>query len=137
MGICDCDCNDETNKEISLRIETIEYVNEKTKKCLCTINDNNRGIGKGFFCKIPFPIEQNLLPVLIINNTIINEKDIKNKYKKIQLTINKDDNKENKEIIMNDLRKTFTNDKYKITMIEIKKEDGIDFDSFLEMDDQI
>ena len=38
---------------------------------------------------------------------------------------------------MNDSRRTYTNDKYKITMIEITEEDGLDYASFFEADDQI
>ena len=34
------------------------------------------GVGKGFFCKIPFPNEFNLLTVLITNNHVLDQSDI-------------------------------------------------------------
>ena len=36
--------------------------------------------GTGFFCEIPFPDKNNMLPVFITNNHIINEKLLYNEY---------------------------------------------------------
>ena len=43
--------------------------------------------GTGFPCKIPFPTEKELLPILITNNHIINEKTLYEKDKKIFIKI--------------------------------------------------
>ena len=47
------------------------------------------------------------------------------------------DEKKNLEITIDETRKTYINQVYDITMIEIKKEDGLNKDSFLEIDKQI
>ena len=77
----------------------------------------------GFFCNIP--CESNLLPVLISNNNILNEKDIISN-KKIKLLLNNHEY----EIIISDSRKKYSNDKYNITIIEINNEDNIKIDYF-------
>ena len=46
-------------------------------------------------------------------------------------------NKINKQIIIDESRITYTSKKYDITIIEIKEKDGINKDSFLEIDNQI
>ena len=43
------------------------------KKNVCKIKIGNEQ-STGFFCKIPFPDENNLLPVFITNNHVINKK---------------------------------------------------------------
>ena len=99
------------------------------QNCICKIYLKNDGIGTGFFCKIPF--NNNLLPVLITNNHVLNENDIDNN-KKIKLMIN---NKV-KTIEIDNSRKKYTNSdkKIDITIIELKpNEDGIN--NYLENDD--
>ena len=77
------------------------------ENCICKIYLKNGEKGTGFFCKIPF--NNNLLPVLITNNHVLNENDIKNNNI-IELSIN---NNEIKEIKIDNLRKKYTNsDKY-------------------------
>jgi V8-like Glu-specific endopeptidase len=70
--------------------------------------------------------------VLITNNQVLKETDII-QGKKIKLILNN----KNLEIKIDKLRKTYTNKEYDITIIEIKKTDGLDFDSFLDIDDNI
>ena len=43
--------------------------------------------GTGFFCKIPFPNKNNMLPVLITNNHVINDKSLYNKNINIKIEI--------------------------------------------------
>ena len=47
------------------------------------------------------------------------------------------DNDEFIQIKINNSRKTFTNKIYDITIIEIKKDDNLDINEFLEIDDDI
>ena len=115
-----------TNKKI-FDNEKIENI----KKNICKILYNKGNNGVGFFCNIPFSDESKLLPVLISNNNILNKKDIISN-KKIKLLLNNDEY----EIIISDSRKIYTNDKYNITIIEIKNEDNLKIDSFLEFDNQ-
>ena len=96
--------------------------------------------GTGFFCNIPFPDKYNTLPVLITNNHILGEKDIsinqtvkliqRKEFQKEQISIY--------EIFIDKFRKTYTDEKYDITIIEIKKEeDNLDINSLLEIDTMI
>ena len=90
--------------------------------------------GTVFFCKIPFPDKNNMLPVLITNNHLIDEKILSNDNKKITISI-----KEKKDDIILSLKNriTYTNESYDITIIEIKKEEEDIIDNYLELDDLI
>ena len=85
------------------------------ENCICKIYLINGKKGTGFFCKIPF--NNNLLTVLITNNHILNEDDIKvNSIIKLSI------NNEVKKIEIDNLRKKYTNpdETIDITIIEIK-----------------
>ena len=56
---------------------------------ICKIHGKNEG--NGFFTKIPFPDNNNLLPVLITNNHILNESVLNNR----EIVISQNDNKKN------------------------------------------
>ena len=87
------------------------------------------------FCKIPFPNEFNLLPVLITNNHVLDKEDIM-AGKKCEFSLNND--KLNFQIFFHNNRKTYTNKEYDITIIELKlNDDGLKGYSFLEYDDNI
>ena len=115
-------------------IDTLKIITEQIEKSICKIKCNDGGNGTGFFCIIPFPDKFHPLPVLMTNNHIITEDDIMKKNK-IKFTVN--DDKLSFEIIINYLRKVYTNKEYDVTIIEIKENDNIDMNSFLEIDDQI
>ena len=68
------------------------------------------------------------------NHHILRESDIE-----IGKNINFSINNEEKafKLVIDSKRKVYTNEVYDITIIEIKKEDGIKDDSFLEIDDLI
>ena len=106
----------------SISLEATEEIIEQMKKKVCKISLKDSTKGTGFFCKIPYPNDDNLLPVLITNNNIINESIIKKENEKISLSINND--REYREIIL-DNRIKYTNKKYDITIIEIKENDKI------------
>ena len=88
--------------------------------------------GTGFFSLLPFPNKSQLLPVLMTNNHVLEERHIK-VGEKIKLLIN---DKE-QYIIIDEKRRTYTNEKYDITIIEIKAEDNLIIkpELFLEIDD--
>ena len=122
-------------------IEGTKKILYQMENCICRIYKSNGKKGTGFFCKIPFPDKNNLLPFLITNNHILNENDIENN-KTINLTIYNKEKNENieKRIKIDDSRKKFSllnNDKgIDITFIEIKpSKDNID--NFLEFDEKI
>ena len=91
-----------------------ENILDQMNNFVCRIFNN--GKGTGFFTKIPF--KSKLLPVLITNNHIINENDIKNN-KMITLYLNND--KIEKVLKMDKNRLRYTNEKLDITIIEIKE----------------
>ena len=107
-------------------------ITEQMEKNICKINiEKNQGTG--FFCKIPFPNQNKMLPVLITNNHIINQDILYKENVKIELDIKAEE--KIKEITLNNNRMKYTNEKYDITIIEIKSEDKID--NYLELDDII
>ena len=103
------------------------------KNCICKIYKENGKKGTGFFCKIPYPNQSNLLKVLITNNHILNEDDLKDNNI-IKCTLK--DDKEIREIILDkNKRKIYTSKELDITIIEIKENDNIN--EFLEIDEEI
>ena len=52
------------NSPIPISIKKAEKILFQMKNCVCKIYTNEGKKGTGFFCKIPFPDESNLLCVL-------------------------------------------------------------------------
>ena len=98
---------------------------------ICKINIGKTQ-GTGFFCKIPFPNEEKMLPVLMTNNHVINDSLLNQVNTKIELDIKEE--ADLKEIYLNH-RIKYTNKEYDITIIEIKEKDNIN--NYLELDDII
>ena len=121
-------------------LEGTKVILFQMEKCICKIVKDDGHKGTGFFCAIPFPDKKNLLKVLITNNHVLNENDIKND-KIIKFIIYNEGRKkeEEKEIRIDNSRKklTFCNEEEEIdiTIIEIKQKDNIN--SFLDIDDEI
>ena len=100
---------------------------QKAINAVCEICLSN-GFGSGFFCKIPYTQNNNLLlPVLITNNHVLSSNDLKNDIK-IKI------NGETKILALKD-RKTWTNKEMDFTCIEIKEEDNIH--TFYKLDDKV
>ena len=99
------------------------------EKIIFTVKNNGKK-GIGFFCKIKNPNSSDSLPVLITSSQFYNKEDFYTK-KKIELII-----KNYKyTLYVDDSRKSYINDdKYNISLLEIKKEDYLDIDSFLEIE---
>ena len=113
-------------------IECTEKILEQMKKGICKIK-NRKGKGTGFFCKIKY--ENEIYPVMITANHII-DKEIIEENKLINITLNNDDEKGDKNIEINSNRKIYTSKKYDTTIIEIKPDiDQINY--FLELDQNI
>ena len=101
-------------------------------KSICRIKCNDKSKGTGFFCKLNFG--DTILYELITNNHIINNNNLKI-GSRINVLINNED--KNYEIEIDNNRRTYTNENYNITIIEIRENDGIKNDSFLEFDENI
>ena len=111
--------------------ECHKKINEQMEKKICKIIAENTQ-GTGFFCKIPFPNKEHMLPVLITNNHIINDNFLRKENAKIKIDIKEEI--ELKEINLNN-RLYFTDEFYDITIIGINKKDNIN--NYLELDDII
>ena len=114
-----------------IKLECAEKIIEQMKKNICKIILDQIQ-GTGFFCKIPFPDHNKILPVLITSSHVINEEFLNKDDAKIILEIKADPNV--KELNLKD-RIKYANKKYDTTIIEIKAEDNIS--DFLELDDII
>ena len=114
--------------------DILKIILRQAEETICKIKYNDERCGTGFFCLIPFPDKFNLLPVLITSNHVLDRNDIL-KDKKIEFSI--DNDKIEKEFIIDETRKTYTNEEYDITIVEMKKEDNLNFNQFLEIDENI
>ena len=121
------------NHSKSMSLDAMKIIEKQMENCVCKIESNKGGCGSGFFCNIPYD-DWNLLRVLVTNNHVLDEDDIKT-GNKISFSIN--NSKIRKEILIDESRIKFTSKDYDVTFIEIKEEDGIKIDSFLDIDAEI
>ena len=122
------------NCPISISDEKLKIIREQMKKCICHTKSSDGEDITGFFCAIPFPNKYKKLPVLITTSKFL-EKNEMSKEKIIFLNI--DNNKLKLKIKIENNRKILIDEQYDITIIEIKKTDGLDINSFLDIDNQI
>ena len=116
----------------TITYECTEKILEQMKNKVCNIKIKN-GLGTGFFCKIPFPTKDKLLPVLITNNHILDEKILENQN--IPILIYTKESPIFKPFDLNN-RLYYTSKEYDVTLIEIKEnKDGINH--FLELDENV
>ena len=105
---------------------------EQMEKNICMLMLEKNAQGTGFFCKIPFPTKENMLPVFITNNHLINKDMLNTENYEIELSIAE---KKNTIKLNLDNRMKYTNVDYDTTIIELKSDDGIN--NYLELDDDI
>ena len=115
-----------------LYVKGLSIINKQRKNVCKIINKKNNILGTGFFCKIQYSNKIKYIPVLITSHNILKKSDIIS-GKKIELIIND----EKKIIKINEYRKMYISNKnnYNLTILEIKKYDGININNFLEIDD--
>ena len=105
---------------------------EQMEKCICKIKLGKDKQGTGFFCLIPDGDQPST--VFITANHIINEELLNDENGRIRILIEEEN--ETRIINLNNRKKyTSPEDKYDITIIEIKEEDNIK--NYLELDDDI
>ena len=107
------------DKPMAISFECNEIIMEQMKKNICKIKMKDGSQGTGFFCKIPFPTREKLLPVLITNNHIINQDLLHKENEKVSLIIKNE--KKVKTINLNN-RMKYTNSDYDITILELREE---------------
>ena len=122
------------DQPIPVSIQGIKKILFQLENCICQIYQRKGGKGTGFFCKILF--NNKLLPVLITNNHVIGEEDIKNN-EIIELTMYNNIEKRNKDISIkiDNSRKIYTNSEIDITIIEIKPEEDR-INNYLEIEEE-
>ena len=113
----------------SISLEQIRKIDFQMTNCICNIIHNNI-TGTGFFCRIPFPDNYSLLPVLITCNHVLDERSI-SKGKRINVILND----ESYCLLIDDSRKKYTDKIKDITFIEIKRNDNLQNVSFLDIDE--
>ena len=115
----------------SISIEQMDIIKRQMATSICKIKCPNGGFGTGFFCKIYFKDQFHLIPVLNTNNHVLNENDIKS-GNSIIFSLN------NEQFIykmhFDNIRKTYTNIEYDITIIVLNENDAVIKCSFLELD---
>ena len=121
------------NSPSSVSVKGTETILFQMKNCVCKIIKEDGEKGTGFFSKIKVNKKQEILPVLITNNHVLDSKGISNK-KIIPFIFN--ENKEVRKIEIDEKRKTYTNKILDITFIEIKPNDD-NIHNFLEIDEDI
>ena len=134
MGICR---SSEKRKErvnyvrectMPLAIAQIHPILEQMNKSICKINNEN-SISTGFLCLIPNRKLNYDIKALITCNHALNDLKLGNKL--MLIFINKE-----KEIIIDEFTKIYTNNENRITIIELK-ENEFNLDDYLKIDDLI
>ena len=113
--------------------EVLKILGSKMENQICKIECNDGAHGTGFFCNINYDYNI-ILKVLMTNNHVLNKDDLLI-GKKINFSINND--KTYYEIEIDESRKIYTNEKYDITIIEVKEKDKLDKIEFCNIDNQI
>ena len=109
-------------------IAMIEYL-QKAKNAVCQICVSDIKFGSGFFCKIPYTKENNLLlPVLITTNHVLSKDSLETD---IKIKIN-----DETKIISLKGRKKWTNVEMDFTCIEIKEEEDKIY-TYFNLDDKV
>ena len=112
--------------------EDLKIIIDQMEKYICKIKIGDK-FGNGFLCKIPYPDNNHLLPVLITCNHIIDKQLLSIKENIIFIIFNKGKNSRAIELRN---RRVYTNKDYDITIIEIKQnKDKIK--NFLDLDDNM
>ena len=119
---------------ISIPTTALKVITDLADKCICKITNNKKEWATGFFCAIPFPDKYQRLPVIITNNHVLKSSDIK-EGEKIKFSMN--NNKNSFELEIDNKRKVYTNEKYDITIIEVRNSDNINTNSFLDIDEDV
>ena len=131
MGACG-EARTRGSRNIIFSSTELEYFFKQADNSLCRIKSNTIGFGTGFLCNIAYPNKINYLPVLITNSNILGNDDISIGKNIIFFLSN-----EKYKIKIDETRKTYINENYNITIIEIKDNDRLNKYTFIKIDEDI
>ncbi len=116
-------------------LDTMIIITKQMKESVCKIYGTKLN-GTGFFCVIQNMKNWNSpnFYVLMTNHHVLGEEDIR-PNKKIKISLN--NGNKYLEILIDNSRKTFTSQIYDVTIIEMRQNDGIKLESFIEIDKDI
>ena len=120
--------------QISLTKEQIERINDQLSYSICKIIKKNDKSGTGFFCLIPLSNKDFKIKALITNNHVLDFDEIA-PGKIIKILVNQGNF--SKTIVIDAGRKLYTNEKFDITIIEIKDSDNLNYIHYLEIDERV
>ena len=120
-----------TNYPDLVTIEGTNKILNQMKNCIAKIYNGNNGTG--FFSHIPY--NNGKSPAFTTNYHVINKQSILQKHV-IKLGINDDSNDIDINLDINS-RKIYLDEKYDLTIIEIKEIDKVNNNSFLELDNNL
>ena len=124
---------DLSNQAKAISFEEMEILCELMKTHICKIECKDGAHGTGFFCNISID-DWNCIKVLMTNNHVLGENELI-VGNTIHFSVRNDS--ENYEIKIDESRKKYTSERYDVTIIEIKTNDGIKKDSFFDIEKQI
>jgi len=116
----------------AISFEVFDILKPKVKSNVCKIYCSDGSHGTGFFCILQY--DWSFLKVFMTNNHVLSKEDI-SIGKTIKFSLNND--LIFHEIILDESRKIYSNQKYDITIIEIKQCDKLDEISFFDVDNRI
>ena len=117
-----------------VKLQSMETIIQQIKNSIFKIHINAGGNGTGFFCSIYNKKNKQYQNVMITNNHVIGKDYYKNN-ETIKISLN--NGNKSMDIKLNSSRNFYTSKIYDVTIIEIKKEDNVDGNSFLKIDEKI
>ena len=131
MGLCCCTKpNGELKQKGNNEQGNIILITANVDESICEIKSRSGLKGIGFFVKIPFPKNNKTINVLITSNKLINEYDLTD-ANNIKLYIKNNNNNTTIDSNIDNNRKFYTNNEYRITIIEILEKDELENIPFL------
>ena len=130
MGTCG-ETRTRGSRSIFLSSTELHFFFNQADNSLCRIKSNTIGFGTGFLCKISYPNKVNPFPVLITNSNILGNDEI-SIGKNIIFFLSKKKHK----LKIDETRKTYINENYNITIIEIK-DNELNTCTFIKIDEDI
>ena len=121
------------NQPHAISIDFLRISGDLARTRICKINYKEGCYGSGFLCNIQIDWN-NYVKVLMTNNHILNKNDIQ-PGKTIKFSI--DNDMKLYSILIDNTRKTYTDEYNDVTFIEIIEDDKIDEKSFFDLDQQI